>query len=685
MDSNTVIIDIAQFFLSKPASPTFSNSAWLEYNRYNLVTELRKYFLDALKAYKFAKHKMFARYLWVAKMIEVEALDPVLPNTANSSFTNTVYNSMIEKGIPNDVASDILEDTNRKAAELLERMRAIPDKPIKIGENLTFRNLSFSIFPNFVNKLRNMYKGDSFYNDLFILLARYRSLYDDNQQAAINSKAMEYLTSLGCNVEGFASPLNSTLPTYCSAFPDTDIVWGSQGDFFNVSLEGREDAVYELNPPFIEEIMMATAIRAVELPNDSIIIMPGWEDTPSYAYLSQSERVKRIIKLPANTYTYTSGRQYEDNKEFLSIVDSTVFVLMDITDEEAADLYNSFIKTPSLNMLLNWNGKKMEYEKKSASINTHIGQMKLGVGLIEFLTLYYDGNNGTLVYAGAAPSYNTMVVARMFPKLKFELYDTNTITIPSDLKSRVIWYKSLFGVDTISKYKNSANVYFVSDIRSNIDKASSTVDAENQVAIDMFRQLEWVRLLNPKASLLKCKFPYYTATANSIIRLNTPKYLADVKPLQSNHFRYLAGKLYLQAWSGAKSSELRLVVTDTNAVTDYDINSIESILVYHNSVERPLRNYPHPYNNRVVEGEDIIPGRLRNSFDSWLTLKVLHLYFTRAGVNIPTIEEFNNKAMKVLDAINKEIANVAGSSYKVYTIRELQDNPYLVSAELNQE
>lgn len=682
MDSNNTITDIAKFFLSKPDPPVFSNSAWLEYNRYNLVTELRKYFLDALKSYKFAKHKMFARYLWVAKMIENESLDPVLPNALNSSFTNTVYNSMIEKDIPEDIAYTILDNTNRKAAELLEQMRAIPDKQIKISENLTFRGLSFSILPEYVEKLKNMYSGDNFYNDMFILLARYKSLYDDNQQAAINSQAMKYLISLGTNVEGFASPLNSTLATYCGAFPDVDSVWGSRGNFFFTDIP---EAVYELNPPFIEEIMMATAIRAVELPNDSIIVMPGWEDTPSYNYLSQSDKVRRIIKLPANTYTYNSGKQYEDNNEFLSIVDSTVFVLMDITDEEENNLYRSFIKNPPQNILLDLNGKKMEYEKKSASVNTHIGQMKLGIGLIEFLTIYYDGNNGTLVYAGAAPSYNTMVVARMFPKLKFELYDTNTITIPSDLKSNVAWYKSLFTIDSINKYKNNSNLYFVSDIRSNIDRASSTVDVENQVAIDMFRQLEWVRLLNPKASLLKCKFPYYTSTANSIIRLNTPKYLVDVKPLQSNNFRYLAGKLYLQAWSGAKSSELRLVVTDTNTVSDYDIKSIEESMVYHNNVERPLANYPHPYNGEVIEGKDIIPGKLRNSFDSWLTLKVLYMYFTRAGVKMSNIEEFNNKAMRVLDAINKEIAVVAGPSYKVYSVLELQDNPYLVSKELNEE
>jgi len=681
MDSNSVITSIAEFWLSKPASPTFFTSAWLEYNRFNLVTELRKYFLDALRNYKFAKHKMFARYLWVSKMIENEALDPVLPNTANLSFRNTVYESMIEKGIPADVANTVLEDTNAKAAALLEQMRSISDRDIKITENLTYRNLSFNILPEFKEKLRSMYTGSNFYNDLFILLARYRALYDDNQQAAVNEKAMNYIISLGCNAEGFASPLNTTLETFCSAFPDTDTIWGSQGDFFSTDIP---DAVYELNPPFIEEMMMATAIRAVEIPNSSIIIMPGWEDTPSYTYLSSSDKVKRIIKLPANTYTYRSGKEYEDGKEFLSIVDSTIFVLMDITDEQEQELLDSFTRYPPLNMLVNWKGKGMTYERKSPSTNTHIGQMKLGIGLIEFLTLYYDGDNGTLVYAGAAPSYNTMVVARMFPKLKFELYDTNTITIPNDLKSRVTWYKSLFDISTINKYKTTSNLYFVSDIRSNIDKASSTIDAENQVAIDMYRQMEWTRLLNPKATLLKCKFPYFTASTNNIIRLNTPKYLVDVKPLQSNHFRYLSGKLYLQAWSGAKSSELRLVVTDTNAITDYDVRSVEELMVYHNSIDRPLSNYPSPYDDRYHEG-DIIPGRLRNNFDAWLTLKVLHMYFTRAGVVMPTINDFNNKAMKVLEAINKEIANVAGSNYKIYSILELQNDPFLVSKELNEE
>jgi hypothetical protein len=39
-------------------------------------------------------------------------------------------------------------------------------------------------------------------------------------------------THLACSTECFASPLNSQLPLFCSAFADTDAAFGSMGSFF---------------------------------------------------------------------------------------------------------------------------------------------------------------------------------------------------------------------------------------------------------------------------------------------------------------------------------------------------------------------------------------------------------------------------------------------------------------------
>ena len=49
-------------------------------------------------------------------------------------------------------------------------------------------------------------------------------------------------------MECFASPLNCYCPRFCSAFPDTDSVFGSVGSFFDFEfVEGS----FEANPPFV--------------------------------------------------------------------------------------------------------------------------------------------------------------------------------------------------------------------------------------------------------------------------------------------------------------------------------------------------------------------------------------------------------------------------------------------------
>mmetsp|Transcript_9141 Transcript_9141/g.21789 ORF Transcript_9141/g.21789 Transcript_9141/m.21789 type:complete len:523 (-) Transcript_9141:1241-2809(-) len=109
------------------------------------------------------------------------------------------------------------------------------------------------------------------YNVVVIsLLIRYDALSggflnDDlrggGMQGAVHSEVFSVLQnhfSGSFMMEGFASPLNHYLPSFCSAFPDIEWHFGSMGSF----MESRftHDACCELNPPFSPGLMMQMSV-----------------------------------------------------------------------------------------------------------------------------------------------------------------------------------------------------------------------------------------------------------------------------------------------------------------------------------------------------------------------------------------------------------------------------------------
>ncbi|CAJ1954244.1 unnamed protein product [Cylindrotheca closterium] len=103
------------------------------------------------------------------------------------------------------------------------------------------------------------------------LLIRYNALSggylnDDlrggGMQGAIHSEVFSVLQKHFTGsflMEGFASPLNHCLPSFCSAFPEIEWHFGSMGSF----MESRftHDTCCELNPPFSPGLMMQMSIK----------------------------------------------------------------------------------------------------------------------------------------------------------------------------------------------------------------------------------------------------------------------------------------------------------------------------------------------------------------------------------------------------------------------------------------
>jgi hypothetical protein len=123
------------------------------------------------------------------------------------------------------------------------------------------------------------------------LLERYRALAGTQpndghgHHSAVHPRVLALLERrMGVDMEAFASPLNARLPHFCSMFPDTDAPFGSMGNFFRFR---AAQGSFEVNPPFVEEVMdrarvhAETLVTASALPLSFVFILPHWKDAKS--------------------------------------------------------------------------------------------------------------------------------------------------------------------------------------------------------------------------------------------------------------------------------------------------------------------------------------------------------------------------------------------------------------------
>jgi hypothetical protein len=195
---------------------------------------------------------------------------------------------------------------------------------------------------------------------------------------------------------------------------------------------------------------------------------------------------------------------------------------------------------------------KMEYHSnpgiKEELKNLHKGQRKLMVMELDFINYCWPEivkrgieDKVVFVYVGAAPSNHTTLLADLFPKWKFILYDPRPMH-PAVKKYKNIEERIQFFMDEdCDEFAKIADrVLFVSDIRDMTvakDETNNKHLRENLIFNDMKMQMDWVKKINPVASSLKFRLPYQPGTTS-----------------------YLDGELKLQCWAPKESTEGRLFV-----------------------------------------------------------------------------------------------------------------------------
>ena len=224
---------------------------------------------------------------------------------------------------------------------------------------------------------------------------------------------------------------------------------------------------------------------------------------------------------------------------------------------------------------------KSEYKKVD---NTHIGQLKLFLSELQTLVYYIDTTlTKTILYIGAHPGNHIHILSRLFPSIKFHLYDIgNNWDERLKENQNIIIYNKYFDETDIKKWQQyNQPLFLISDIRSLDvkDDPESFSEREDLVWADMKLQQNWVEKIKPETALLKFKLPYPTEKENK-------KY-------------YLDGTVLRQFYARPSSAETRLLIKGIS-YRDWNLNIYEEMNAYHNQIVRKILKFFHPlYGNKM--------------------------------------------------------------------------------------
>ena len=183
--------------------------------------------------------------------------------------------------------------------------------------------------------------------------------------------------------------------------------------------------------------------------------------------------------------------------------------------------------------------------------------------LIEYYKLY-PNVHPTILYVGSAPGSHLNLLSKLFPQVKFVLYDGGQPFNKFLSKNKNIEiHDEMMTIEKCKTLKDKyKNLVFISDIRLDND------DFEHGVSQDMVLQDAWIKILKPKLSLLKFRMAYSMKHGETI--------------------SYLKGNILFGVWPKPTSGEARLLVYQKDIDTSqiYDFKDYEESMFFHNKYAR---------------------------------------------------------------------------------------------------
>jgi hypothetical protein len=162
-----------------------------------------------------------------------------------------------------------------------------------------------------------------------------------------------------CCIECFASPLNCRYESFLSAFPDTDLSFGSLGSFFDFDFS--QGGSYQANPPFTSifiEAMHRKMVHSLDQckePLMFIIFVPEWKDSPGWQALKRSNYLQHYFSVEQASHSYAEGSQHRRKGKFrIASFDTSVFFLQNyqgkmkwpIHEHQIKEIMDAFAQVP---------------------------------------------------------------------------------------------------------------------------------------------------------------------------------------------------------------------------------------------------------------------------------------------------------------------------------------------------
>jgi hypothetical protein len=366
------VIDTHSVTLKHTHDTSHSNTLTLEIQRAHTHAALAKYMNALCRDYNLNGEPPGAFDRWIFTQLHLQAIsaDPLIPFAPHSEEPRFI-NELLDWGASPDDAKSISEQMahfchqqclrlhspegnshNKTMHEIQIIERDFASVTVKYsGHELKLNQLH-------LDKLSRLYRSASSLDDpvlfkelLFTLLKRYRTLGGDAYQAAVPPTVMNFLNSkIGVSHECFASPLNCHFDNFCSAFPDTDIPFGSKGSFFDFE---PEEGSYEANPPFVEVVMHKMAehidylLSRSNKPLSFTVVVPKWNDpaSPMWQIMASSPFLVEMIDIDKNRHKFCKGYQHSSGGQFWTAQHTTtVFFLQNIEGKKKWPVTRDFIQ-----------------------------------------------------------------------------------------------------------------------------------------------------------------------------------------------------------------------------------------------------------------------------------------------------------------------------------------------------
>lgn len=287
---------------------------------------------------------------------------------------------------------------------------------------------------------------------------------------------------------------------------------------------------------------------------------------------------------------------------------------------------------------------KMKYKSNASNIKTsfHHGQRKLFLTELYYLSLFSDKNKPVqyCVYVGAAPGNHIIDFSKLFPNIKFILFDGRPFNFapPNARNKEINAYnqkakkvatklpyldvnvikssdKKIFFIQELFYDKDASAIgdnfkecLFISDIRTKLFNTKHPTDIDT--IYNNAQQLKWIQVIQPSSGILKFKTPYGGNVEKSVWKREKKRNSDTWKEInktltwckqecnidfesdyiENDSLVYCGGKVMLQPWAPHSSSETRFVFTKRDLIErqEFKITDYEDKLFYYNMIDRCL-------------------------------------------------------------------------------------------------